>query len=282
MTCPRICFAPDGVMGAGVPYRIGPDGTPANIEEKLASAARAQMRAAAAPGGHSDLLLRGMMEPELELVLTTGEDGKPEVFDAKDTALFGTTPLKPAGRILTLTAKEAVGCGMAVGVAGDVDGMREGLHLSAWHKAGDDAWYVMTDAARHSKIAREQQDADRQPSAKPGAETPAVAKAKAQLAVAAAKAAAAQKKFEALKADYQKEVDGAQEEYKQAIASANTMPSPALAAAAASHKKSARLKKANETFPAQLDAAQKGFDLAVNEYNDLVNRLNRSLATSGE
>jgi chromosome segregation ATPase len=225
-----------------------------------------------------------MMEPELELALTTGDDGKPEVLDAKGTSLFGTTPLKAAGRILTLTAGEAMRCGMAVSIAADVDSMREGLHLPAWHKASDDAWYAMTDAARHAKIAREQQNADRQPSAKAGAgtETSAVAKAKAQLAAVEARASAAQKKLETLKADYQKELDGAHEEYKQAIASANTMPSPALAAAAASHKKAARLKKANETFPAQLDAAQKGFDQAVSEYNDLVNRLNKSLASGGE
>jgi membrane-bound serine protease (ClpP class) len=279
MTCPKIYFAADAVMGAGVPFRFGPDGTPANLEEKFASAARAQMRAAASSGGHNDLILRGMMEPELELVVTAGDDGKPEISEATAAPLFGTTPFKSKGRILTLTAPEAVQCGLAGGVAADVDGLHAAMGLSAWHKGDDAAWYVLSDAARQARAAARDRKGQRVAAAGDGPkESAAVTKTRELLKSAAAKADSAQKKLDSLKADYQKELDAAQDEYKQAIAGANSTANPVLTASAASHKKNTRIKKANEKYPPEIDAAQKAYEKAVGEYNDLVGRLNRALA----
>jgi membrane-bound serine protease (ClpP class) len=278
MACPKIYFAADGVMGAGVPFRFGPDGTPANLEEKFASAARAQMRAAAFSGGHNDLILRGMMEPELELVVTPGDDGKPEVSEATAAPLFGATPFKSKGRILTLTAPEAVQCGLAGGVAADVDGLHDAMGLSAWHKGDDAAWYILSDAARQARAAARDHKHTAAAAGDGLKESAAVTKTRELLKSAAAKADSAQKKLDSLKADYQKELDAAQDDYKQAIASANSTANPVLTASAASHKKNTRIKKANEKYPPEIDAAQKAYEKAVGDYNDLVGRLNRALA----
>jgi hypothetical protein len=151
------------------------------------------------------------------------------------------------------------------------------MGISAWHKGDDAAWYVLSDAARHARAARDTKP--RVAAAGDGSkESAAVTKTRELLKSAAAKADAAQKKLDSLKADYQKELDSAQDDYKQAIASANTTANPVLTASAASHKKNMRIKKANEKYPPEIDAAQKAYEKAVGDYNDLVGRLNRALA----
>src|SRR5205814_4983927 len=153
---------------------------------------------------------------------------------------------------------EAVQCGLAAGVSEDVESLCKPLGISAWHKSDDAGWYVMTDAARHNRVMREQ-ERQQQPrgiaSAGPAQQqqdSPQIANLKAQLKAVETRGGAAQQKLEALKSAFQKEQDAAQDEYKQAIASANSTPSPALAAAAAVHKRNARLKKANETYLAEI------------------------------
>jgi hypothetical protein len=282
LACPQIYFAPDATMGAGVPARLGPGGRPVRLDEKTATEVRAQMRAAAAGGGHSDLILRGMMEPELELAIVQGEDHRPEVVEQGGNALFGATPFKSAGQVLTLTARDAVQCGLAAGMADDVEGLCKPLGISAWHKSDDAGWYVMTDAARHNRLMREQerpQPRSAEPTGLAQQDSPAIAKLKAQLKNVEAKGTAAQQKLEALKVAFQKEQDAAQEEHKQAIASANSTNSPAMAAASAVHKRNARLKKANETYPPQIAAAQKAVDEALAEYNGIVNQANKMMAS---
>jgi ATP-dependent protease ClpP protease subunit len=284
LACPEIYFAPDATMGAGVPARLGPGGKPVRLDERTATEIRAQMRAAATGGGHSDLILRGMMEPELELGIVQGEDHRPQVVEQGGNALFGATPFKSAGQVLTLTAREAVQCGLAGGTADDVEGLCKPLGLSAWHKSDDAGWYVMTDAARHNRLMREQ---ERQPQPRGAAlgglaqqqDSPAIAKLKAQLKTVEARGNAAQQKLESLKAAFQKEQDAAQEEYKQAIASANSTNSPAMAAASAVHKRNARLKKANETYPPQIAAAQSAVNEALAEYNGIVTQGNKLMAS---
>ena len=149
MACPEIVMAPGGIIGAAVPYKVGPDGTPKNIEEKFQSAIRASFRRAANTGGHPSLLVRGMMETDLELTIVH-RDGKPLVVDARSGSRG--TPLKRRGEILTLTADEAVACGLARGIADSVYDIKTHFILAEWHETGQRAWHRITNAARAKRV----------------------------------------------------------------------------------------------------------------------------------
>lgn len=145
MACPEICMAPGGTIGAAVPYRLGPDGTPKEIQEKLKSAIRAQFRVAAEVGGHSPLIMEGMMDPAIELAVKT-ENGKPQVAKGGAGKI-----LKPKGRILTLTGKQALACGLAKAVAAEPPEAYKALGLKAWHRAEWGGWLQMTIAAKKAR-----------------------------------------------------------------------------------------------------------------------------------
>jgi len=130
LACKEIYVMETATIGAAVPYipdkRGLPIGLPADVAEKLQSAWRAVCRKAADHGGHSSLLAEGMVDRDFAITkrIENGKvilerDGKGEV-------------VKAAGRILTLTAKEAVACGLAKAVVPDVAdlgaklGMRQG------------------------------------------------------------------------------------------------------------------------------------------------------------
>lgn len=152
MACPEIYMAPDATIGAAVPYQVTPDGTPQNIDEKMRSAIRAGFRAAAELGGHSHLLVRGMMETDIALaVLET--NGKPVVVEA--TSDVTGRMIKSKGRILTLTADESLECGLSLGTVGSLDEIKEHLGLSEWRMQGDRGWHVIQNSAKaeHSRDA---------------------------------------------------------------------------------------------------------------------------------
>ena len=125
MACPDIFVEPGATIGAAVPISSGP--TPQPIEEKVLSAIRAMARSAAEVGNHNTLLIQGMMETDLELGLTTAKDGKPVVAAGHDGKV-----LKPKGQILTLTAHEAVNCGLARDVVSDEAAIGKSLGFARW------------------------------------------------------------------------------------------------------------------------------------------------------
>ncbi|MHC5022437.1 MAG: hypothetical protein ACYTGG_00805 [Planctomycetota bacterium] len=145
MACPDIIMAPQGVIGAAVPYQQTPDGTPKSIEEKMQSAVRAGCRAAAELGGHSSLLMRGMMEPDLELALVPTDDG-PRVVEAASAP--GARIIKPRGQILTLTPTESVECGLASGVTASISAIAPLLGHPSWHATDDRPWFRIVNAAK--------------------------------------------------------------------------------------------------------------------------------------
>lgn len=146
MACPEIYMAPNGTIGAALPWKVGPDGTPDNIEEKFHSAIRADFRNATTIGGHSTLILRGMSETEIEL-WQVDEQGVPKVVDSAPAAPQATL-LKPKGQILTLTSEEALAYGLSRGTLPTVDHIKEHLGLVAWHCADDKAWHDMINYGR--------------------------------------------------------------------------------------------------------------------------------------
>jgi membrane-bound serine protease (ClpP class) len=146
MGCPHIVMAPGASIGATVVFRVGPNGTPQNIEEKWESAIRAEERGVAAMGGHSDLWIRGMSEMDLELHVVTGDDGRPRVCEGP--APEGATVLKKKGQILTVTAAEALAAGLSEATVRDVSEIRELLGVPKWHNAGDAAASLMASRAK--------------------------------------------------------------------------------------------------------------------------------------
>lgn len=106
MCCKQVYMKPEGVIGAAVPFKMTENG-PADVDAKFRSAIQAKIRATTAQGEHADLLIRGMSEADLEIYLTQ-ENNQPVLKTEGPGKL-----IKAKGQILTLTADEAVECGLA-------------------------------------------------------------------------------------------------------------------------------------------------------------------------
>lgn len=126
LSCKEICVRPTATLGGSVIYRTTPGGTPANIEEKMQSLRRAEWRAIVETAGHNPLLVEGMMRTDIVLGLLRQGD-KTTVVEGS-----GDRVLKPAGRILTFTGKEAVECGVAIGMAETPAEMGKHLGFDSW------------------------------------------------------------------------------------------------------------------------------------------------------
>lgn len=140
MACPVIVMAPEASIGGAVVYRKTAWGMPENIEEKMQSILRAQFRATAETAGHDPLLVEGMMRTDLAIG-RVGTGTSARVVDLSDDSLGQPRAvdevLKPRGRILTLTAAEAVRCGLAVGTADAPAGAASLVGLAAWSEVSN-------------------------------------------------------------------------------------------------------------------------------------------------
>ena len=117
LACPDVLIDETATIGAAVSFSVTPEGKivtlPPDVAEKFQSAWRAVCRKAADHGGHSSLLAEAMVDPDFALTMRKDgdrvvleRDGKGEVLKAK-------------GKILTLTAREAVNCGLAKAMVSD-------------------------------------------------------------------------------------------------------------------------------------------------------------------
>ncbi len=130
MSCKEIYVDERAVFGGALAFRMTPMGTPAAINEKMQSLWRATCRSAADAGEHQSLLVEAMVDQDLELSIVT-KDGKPAVAEGSSG-----TMLKRKGKLLTMTAKESVDCGLAKGKANDYDALAVKLEMSGWKSAG--------------------------------------------------------------------------------------------------------------------------------------------------
>ncbi len=105
--CPTIMMAEGSRIGAGGGVQAAVGGTGDGTQDNPAAYHSAVMRTAGQAGGHSELLLRGMAEPDLELCLQD-VDGKTVVAEGRDGQI-----LKSKGTILELVAEDAVRLGLA-------------------------------------------------------------------------------------------------------------------------------------------------------------------------
>jgi ATP-dependent protease ClpP protease subunit len=209
IACPQITMAADASIGATVVFKVGPDGTPKNIEAKFASVVRAQERAVAEMGGHSDLWIRGMSEMDLQLYVVN-ENGHPKLCegpapaDAADAAV-----IKKKGQILTLTASEALAAGLSEATLADVAGIREVLGLKAWYNAGDSAGQLMASRGKlHAEDAAARND-------KVSNLKPELADIDAKLKSASDRANAAEAEIQNLRARYNAEVTQIEADYQR-------------------------------------------------------------------
>ncbi|MCX5682311.1 MAG: hypothetical protein NT049_01325, partial [Planctomycetota bacterium] len=118
LACNEIYMTDTATIGAAVSYRRDADGSivrlPPDVDEKFQSAWRAVCRKAADHGGHDSLLAEAMADRSF--ALTMRKAGDRIVLERDGTG----DVLKANGKILTLTAREAVACGLAKGIAEDI------------------------------------------------------------------------------------------------------------------------------------------------------------------
>ncbi|MDP6546154.1 MAG: hypothetical protein QGH60_19420 [Phycisphaerae bacterium] len=129
LACPEIFTTETATIGAATSFMADARGIvalPKDVAEKFQSAWRAVCRKAAQHGKHSALLAEAMVDASFTLSMTkTG--GK--VVIAKGTK---GEVLKTKGQILTLTAREAVACGLAKGMVSDAGAVGKELGLAGW------------------------------------------------------------------------------------------------------------------------------------------------------
>jgi membrane-bound serine protease (ClpP class) len=148
LACKHIYMTNGSSIGASVPFKVGPNGTPMDVEQKFFSAVESEMRGAAEMGGHSPLFVRGMSELDVELVMRH-EGARPVIALAEPgKEKPGEKIIKPRGRILTMTAMEAMDDGLTGGVLGDVAEIRRGLGIAEWHRVAQGA----TDYLKHRAV----------------------------------------------------------------------------------------------------------------------------------
>jgi hypothetical protein len=124
----QIYVRPGGVIGAATAYTIDPrTGMPKDIEEKLASVWRAGSRSAAELGGHPTVIAEAMIDANVALFIST--DGTKRLSDRPQT---GFREFKKPGKLLTMTAQEAIEIGLARGTARDLDELAAALQHEGW------------------------------------------------------------------------------------------------------------------------------------------------------
>lgn len=116
------------VFGAATAFRVTRQGTAEEIEEKMQSAWRAMGRSAAELGNHPSVLAEGMIDASIGIYLKR-EGGKP-VLSAQESP--GASVVKRPGKLLTLTASEAVDCGLAKAMVDDLDSLGKALGFAGW------------------------------------------------------------------------------------------------------------------------------------------------------
>jgi hypothetical protein len=127
LSVPEIYMAPNAIFGAATAFRVMPDGTPQDIEEKMRSVWRAVGRNSAEQGGHSPLLAMAMIDAKYDLHVETGGDGRKTVVEG-----IGGDMVVREGSLLAMTAPEARACGLAAGIIEDFATLGRLLRVGKW------------------------------------------------------------------------------------------------------------------------------------------------------
>ncbi|RMH01357.1 MAG: hypothetical protein D6702_11755 [Planctomycetota bacterium] len=140
MACQEIWLAPAATIGAATPIALGPGGVPLPLEEDVAeknlSAFRAVFRGWAEQHGRDPAIAEAFVDNRIELqrVSVRGEIRIVNREEYEELLQRGESPsfldlISPAGKLLTLTTREALDYGFADGVAA---GREELLAALGW------------------------------------------------------------------------------------------------------------------------------------------------------
>jgi len=116
------------IIGAATAYKLNEaTGMPEDISEKMASVWRATARSSAEIGKHPTAIADAMIDRNVQLYKSK-EDGKTVIStnESKGTLLKGN------GKLLTMTAQEAMDCTLAVGIADDYQELGAALGYRSW------------------------------------------------------------------------------------------------------------------------------------------------------
>lgn len=124
LTCDEIYMADGASIGAATAVTIQRDQAQSaskmvEAPEKIQSVWRAVCRHAAEIGGHNPLLAEAMVDPDLQLrvVHKNGTKTVEQCMELEPKDFSEGRVVSTKGKLLTLTAKEAVDCGLAAGIA---------------------------------------------------------------------------------------------------------------------------------------------------------------------
>jgi ATP-dependent protease ClpP protease subunit len=129
LACDQIYMRHTAVIGAATAFKFNQvTGIPENIEEKFESIWRATARSSAEVGGHPTVLAEAMIDRKVPLYKST-HDGKSVI---SSTPGDGAVALKPAGKLLAMTAQEAIDCTLAAGIADDEAELGKAIGYEGW------------------------------------------------------------------------------------------------------------------------------------------------------
>ncbi len=156
LTCRKIVMQPQASIGAAVPWKFGPDGTPNDVEAKFLSAYRAVAKGAAEYGHHDPLLAEGMMD--MDLVLSAiHQDNMVAVVEGQPEE---GRVLKKAKQIMCLSTLEAEGCGLAAGSCANPRDLQKILKVADWSPVGDSVWAYMLSQPELEKVNEDRSAAE--------------------------------------------------------------------------------------------------------------------------
>lgn len=130
LACKEIYVAETATIGGLVSFIAGQDGLPVDLppdfKEKRQSIWRATCRLAAERGGHSTLIPEAMIDMDFALTMREVDGRRILERDGRGSVI------KAKGKILTLTAREAMACGLAIGIVDDYEALGEQMKMRGW------------------------------------------------------------------------------------------------------------------------------------------------------
>ena len=133
MACREVYVDRSSRIGGALSFAAGKNHLPEDVEKLFQHVWRGTCQQAVEIGRHSPLIAEGMSNPDIELFIAN-VGGKPTV--SPKAPVDGAIPFKRRGRLLTLTSKEAVECGLAAAEIGDYTQLGRELALPGWRKQG--------------------------------------------------------------------------------------------------------------------------------------------------
>jgi ATP-dependent protease ClpP protease subunit len=271
--CEEVYMEAGATIGASVPYQLGPNGTPKDVEAKFRSAFLANARTTAELHGHSVLVVAGMIDADLELFLVE-KDGKKAVVERAPNAT--AVPLKKKGAILSLTATEAVECGLAKVVLDSLDSAHLAFGHPQWHRMIAPGAHIMTQKGndgRRAEMIRQAEEKRRQFFEKMAAE---LGELDRDIPIVQAKGKAAEDTLRSLNAQLDDEIDEVEGEYNQQRRTINAGGHPAVARDAllrrAGEIRDAKMLEIRRRFQPQIADAQANVASLAREYQRLRTR----------